>query len=233
MLKSTELVSKKLEFEYESSETTQDTNIESEDIEVNDNINDDGISKSFDISEKSVETPNTDSFKSPIMNKMDTTPSSESFRSPIISKDRFSLGSKRLDNRVQGDTASWITGPRLTIDGIKEAYGGLYETLLNTGSYISIFVQEFVVRPDTPLTTLMNTVAISAKSTQLIFSRRQRSQGLISYPQLPGSASSSSTTSSSGSKSKLGLDEPEKDWDVIDVQVVYYDLFLPKRYIVI
>ena len=123
-----------------------------------------------------------------------------------------------IDERVKGDASSWSTGPLLTPEGVKASYAGLYDTLLQSSNYNSIFVQEFVVRPDIPLINIMNSVAQAAKSTRLVFSKRQLSQGIISDPQSSLSKehnNKTTTTPSTGSNTS----DIEKDWDIVDVQV--------------
>lgn len=131
------------------------------------------------------------------------------------------IKSRILDKRVFGDAAGWDKGSRMTVEGIKQAYGGLYDTLFHTGNYKNIYVQEFVVRPDTQLVMLMNAIAIAAKSIQLVFSRRQRSQGIISHPTRTGVPSPSKSRSiGRGRWTEAEEDEEEeKEWDAVDVQV--------------
>lgn len=131
----------------------------------------------------------------------------------------FSLSTPRndaeIDVRVSGDTSNWSSGELLTSSGIKAAYSGLYDTLQQSSNYSCILVQEFVVRPDVPLINLMNTIGLAAKSTQLVFSRRQRSQGIISSPQQNISVESDGN----GNGNTPIKAEIEKDWDIVDVQV--------------
>lgn len=147
-----------------------------------------------------------------------TAASSSYFRSPHVPPTRFN--SNKPDERLRGDATSWDSGPRLTPEGIKAAYSGLYDILpANSHNLSAIFVQEFVVRPDVPLLTLMNTIAIAAKSTQLIFTRKQRSQGIISYPQIPALQSPEAYKSRRAMAARESNDDIERDWDMVDVQV--------------
>jgi len=140
---------------------------------------------------------------------------------PVIAPSSVSpIKSRVVDKRVFGDAAGWDKGPRMTVEGIKEAYGGLYDTLFHTGNYRNIYVQEFVVRPDTQLVMLMNAIAIAAKSIQLVFSRRQRSQGIISHPtRLSPSKSQAMRRGRWTEEDDEEEEEEEKEWDAVDVQV--------------
>lgn len=140
---------------------------------------------------------------------------------PVVAPTASPLKSRVIDKRVFGDAAGWDKGSRLTLEGIKIAYGGLYDTLFHTGNYKSIYVQEFVVRPDTQLVMLMNAIAIAAKSIQLVFSRRQRSQGIISHPTRTGAPSPNKSRSMGRSRwtEEEEEEEEEKEWDAVDVQV--------------
>ncbi len=74
------------------------------------------------------------------------------------------LPTKGVDERIKGDMTSWFNGSRLTVEGIKTYYTGLYDTQATLGQYNCISVQEYVIRPDIPLQTLMNAIAIAGTS---------------------------------------------------------------------
>ena len=137
------------------------------------------------------------------------------------------------DERISGDMTFWTSGPKLTVSGIKSSYGGLYDTLLHTGNYTSIYVQEYVVRPDIPVTDLINTLSSSVKilNNHYTFTRKQRSQCLISPsfqpPLTPFSnilsplrlATTTGTLHTTSTPPHTGVAIVDDDWDVVDVQV--------------
>lgn len=156
----------------------------------------------------------------------DVLPTNSAGSKPLIAPTVSPQKTRILDKRVFGDAVGWDKGSRLTLEGIKQAYCGLYDTLFNTGNYKSIFMQEFVVRPDTQLVMLMNAIAIAAKSIQLVFSRKQRSQGIISHPPRGvGASPSKSAINRSRGRWTAEDDEDDEDeneenvWDAVDIQV--------------
>ena len=170
----------------------------------------------------------------------DITTTSRHLPPPPVPGTRNFEPSPRLidDERISGDMTFWTSGPKLTVSGIKSSYGGLYDTLLHTNNYTSIYVQEYVVRPDIPVTDLINTLSSSVKmlNNHYTFTRKQRSQCLISPsfqpPTTPFSnilsplrlATSTGTTTNTTSNTTstpphTGVVAVDDDWDVVDIQV--------------
>ena len=170
----------------------------------------------------------------------DITTTSRHLPPPPVPGTRNFEPSPRLidDERISGDMTFWTSGPKLTVSGIKSSYGGLYDTLLHTNNYTSIYVQEYVVRPDIPVTDLINTLSTSIKilNNHYTFTRKQRSQCLISPSFQPPTTPFSNilsplrlatTTGTSHTISNTTSTPPhtavaatvDDDWDVVDIQV--------------
>lgn len=110
----------------------------------------------------------------------------------------------RYDERIAGDFTHWHSGTRLSLEGLREAYHGLFPTALNSGSFFCVHVVECVLRPDVELCQV---VAAALRACQhmrpaLSCSFAQRSH-IIAMP------------------SHLAATQwsEEAEWDVMDLQV--------------
>jgi len=86
-----------------------------------------------------------------------------------------------LDERLRGDFSYWHAGPRLSVEGARAAYAGLFDTALSTGDYYSVHVVECAVRPDVDLRALMAVALRAAQAGKLAVTLAQRSHALVSF----------------------------------------------------
>lgn len=114
------------------------------------------------------------------------------------------LPSRGDDERIKGDFSHWHSGERLSADGIKACYHGIFESALNSGAFFSVHVVECVVRADMDLKKLIAAVVRTARAMNLEFVLAQRSHVVLHAQQLHSAPSQWSQ---------------DTEWDIVDVQV--------------
>jgi len=129
------------------------------------------------------------------------------------------------DDRVKVDFTVWRSGAKLTWQGLKDCYTGLYDMALPgsgmslTSNNSSVVVLECVVRPDVELKRLMAVILRSSHALGCRFQLCQRSHAIVTRESdIPASLGSSLSNTFSSFVPKA-QSQVEEEWEVMEAQV--------------
>ena len=117
-----------------------------------------------------------------------------------------------MDARIQCDYSAWKKGARLTVSGLKAAYSGLHNIVLEHSlvAWKSILVIECVVRPDVPAASLLDVMTRVAKTS------RMEGGGGVMRIQARNNSHIVIEAALTDNSEEINR---EREWDMVDVQL--------------